>query len=94
MQNVTLVGLASIAGLEVGGGPVIPEEPSAPPGDLGIWQDPGGYNPDAPGTPLPPDEPPPEREPLVEWKAAWSEETGWVIVGTPTGAHPAPSKRR
>jgi len=92
VQNVTLIGLASLTDLQVGGGPIIPEAPpGTPPGDLGIWEDPGGYNPDSPSTPLPPDKPP--TTPPIKWKAVWSEETGWVIVGTPSGAHPTPSRR-
>lgn len=69
-----------------------PENPGDPP--LVIW---GGGN--AP-FPTPPIElpgagtPPPGGEPqrLFEWKTAWSEQTGWVVVGVPKGAHPAPSK--
>ena len=57
--------------------------PGYPPG----W---GGYPPIVPpgggnggdGTPKPP---------LVEWKVAWSPETGWVVVGIPQFPHPAPS---
>lgn len=92
VQNVTLIGFMSDTGLQIGGGPIIPEPPpEIEPPDLIIWQDPGGYNPDNPNEPWPPDKPP--TPPKIEWKAVWSEETGWIIVGTPTGAHPAPSRR-
>jgi len=92
VQNVTLIGLASLTDVKVDGGPIIPPTPpGTPPGDLGIWQDPGGYNPNAPGQPWPP-ETPPTTSP-IEWHAAWSEQTGWIIVGTPTGAHPTPSRK-
>ena len=90
VQNVTLIGLASLTDVKVDGSPIIPEgPPGTPPGDLGIWEDPGGYNPDAPGQPWPK----PPTKPPITWKAVWSEETGWIIVGVPTGAHPTPSKR-
>ena len=92
-QNVTLVGLQTKAGLQIGGGPVIPETPPEVPTDPpGIWEDPGGYNPGSPGSPLPP-EAPPGQKPPIEWHVVWTPDTGWVVVGTPTGPHPAPSKR-
>ena len=28
----------------------------------------------------------------VEWKAAWTAETGWVVIGIPKGPIPTPSK--
>jgi hypothetical protein len=94
-QNVTLVGMASIPGLTIGGGPMPGGEP-LPPLDLGIWEDPGGYNPDHPGEPVPPDVPPEQSQ--VKLKAQWTPEEGWtvVVVVTPgSGATvPTPSKRR
>ena len=43
---------------------------------------------------LPPDLPPtlpdPDNRPL-EWKTAWTPQTGWVVVGVPTGPAPTPS---
>ena len=90
VQNVTLIGLASLTNVQIGGGPIIPEAPTGDP--PGIWEDPGGYNPNNPGQPWPPDVPPATEKPIT-WKAVWSEETGWIIVGTPNVPHPAPSKR-
>jgi hypothetical protein len=94
-QNVTLVGMASIPGLSVGGGPMPGGEP-LPPLDLGIWEDPGGYNPEHPSEPVPPDVPPAD-EPQAKLKAQWTEEDGWtvVVVITPgSGAVPTPSRRK
>lgn len=119
-QSVVLMGKASIIGLTVGGGPIIPpEEGGSPPGIWGptdpfptppivippetpsepplvIWgpndprptppiELPGGGNPPTGG----------ERVKLVEWHTAWTEETGWIIVGTPAEGvpHPTPSKK-
>jgi hypothetical protein len=71
-----------------------PQKPGDPP--LVIW---GGGNQPFPTPPieLPGDggEPPPGGEPvrLVEWHTAWTEETGWVVVGVPTVPTPAPSKK-
>jgi hypothetical protein len=94
VQNVTLIGFMSDTGIQIGGGPIIPEAPpEVSPPDLGIWQDPGGYNPDNPSTPLPPDQPPAEIQKPIEWHVAWSEDTGWIVVGTPTGEHVTPSKK-
>jgi hypothetical protein len=41
---------------------------------------------------LPETPPGQERPKLIEWHFGWSEETGWVVVGTPNPDHPAPSK--
>jgi hypothetical protein len=43
---------------------------------------------------LPPEgtEPPVEGQPPIEWRVAWSESTGWIVVGIPTGPTPTPSK--
>jgi hypothetical protein len=94
-QNVHLVGMGSIAGLSVGGGPMPGGEP-LPPLDLGIWEDPGGYNPEHPSEPVPPDKPPEEAS--VKLKAQWDEENGWtvvVVVEPGEGAEvPTPSGRR
>ena len=101
-QNVVLFGEASITGLSVGGGPIIP--PGQPPSGGGdpphIW---GGGNvpmpsppianvPGAPGYKPPGDKPPEPINPPVEWKAIWAgPEHGWVVVGIPTGPTPTPS---
>jgi hypothetical protein len=96
-QNVTFIGLASITGLGIGGGPILPPDvpPDQIPPDLGFWQDPGGYNPDNPNQPWPPEtEPPPDQKPPFEVKVGWTEENGWFVVLVPTGTHPAPSGAR
>ncbi len=85
-QNVHLVGFASIAGLKVDGGPILPEGPP-----LEIWGDIGDYIDAGFPAPQPPTTPPGQKP--VEWHAVWSEETGWVVVGTPTGEHATPSAR-
>jgi hypothetical protein len=69
--------------------PGVPSHPIViPPPPLGIW---GGSNEPFPTPPifLPPDSP--EREKLIEWHIGWSENTGWVVVGTPNVPAPAPS---
>ena len=38
-----------------------------------------------------PEPPEGERVPKVEWKTAWSPQTGWIVVGIPTGPTPTPS---
>jgi hypothetical protein len=95
-QNVHLVGVASIAGLSVGGGPMPGGEP-LPPLDLGIWEDPGGYNPEHPSEPVPPDQPP-ESGPTAKLKAVWTEDDGWtvVVVVKPGSGQtvPTPSRRK
>jgi hypothetical protein len=41
---------------------------------------------------LPPDVAPPEIEgKRIEWKTAWSQSTGWVVIGIPQGNVPTPS---
>jgi hypothetical protein len=30
--------------------------------------------------------------PGIEWKAAWTPQTGWVVVGLPSGEHVTPSR--
>ena len=45
---------------------------------------------------IPPIDPPTdggEREKLIEWKAVWTPDTGWVVVGLPQFPHAAPSKK-
>lgn len=88
-QNVTFIGLASITGIGVGGGPIYPPEVDPP--DLGFWHDPGGYNPDRPNQPWP--EPPPDQKPPFEVKVGWTEENGWFVVLVPTGEHVTPSRK-
>jgi hypothetical protein len=73
----------------------LPGQGGGPP--LVIW----GPNDPRPGWGLPdlPEEitPPPAQggdgEPVpVEWKAGWTQQHGWVVVGIPTGPVPTPSK--
>jgi hypothetical protein len=127
-QDVTITGLASVACLGVGGGPVIPPAvppnyPNVPPHPaFPIWGGPGAGFPGGPGYPpvvgggptyppwwpgfpahpipptiwpTPPEggggQPPESTTPPIEWKVAWSPETGWIVVGIPTGEHPTPS---
>ena len=96
----TIVGLASIAGLEVGGGPIEPppDIPVQPP--LEIWPNPPegqapmpGHPIALPGDPWWPTEPPPQVEPPHEgwnWSAAKS---GWYYLYVPGSASPSPKKR-
>ena len=78
----------------------IPPEGGQPP--LGIWgpTDPRpGYglpgpqpHPEHPIV-LPPDLPPETPEGgRIEWKTAWTPQTGWVVVGIPQEPHPSPSR--
>jgi len=80
-QPVTLVGIAGLSGLEVGGGPIIGQPPvGGPPGSptFPIWGPPGIDLPDKPGyppsvgggpiIPVPPDSPnvpPPGSPPQI-----------------------------
>jgi hypothetical protein len=68
--------------------PGVPAHPIViPPPPLGIW---GGANEPFPTPPifLPEGG---ERPKLIEWTIGWSEETGWVVVGTPNVPAPTPS---
>lgn len=68
-----------------------------PPGQTGgwgpvyIW---GGGPGARPPIYIPEPTPPTETVPAIEWKAAWTPVTGWVVVGVPTGPTPTPSKRK
>jgi hypothetical protein len=59
--------------------------PNDPRPSVPIAEPPWGWG----GTPPPIEVPP---TPGFEWKAAWTESTGWIVIGIPTGAHPSPSK--
>lgn len=98
-KNVTLAGLASLTGLEVGGGPIAPG--GGPPS---IWPSPG--HPEHPiyippsiwgpgdGRPTPPiviPPPPGVTGPPLEIKIVWTPLNQWQVVLVPTGEHPAPS---
>lgn len=87
VEQATFVGLASLTGLGVGGGPIVPDKPP------GIW---GGPIDPYPGHPLPEPpgpKPPDPTEPPVKWKTVWTPTEGWVVVGiiTPSGDHVVPS---
>lgn len=64
---------------------------------LVIWGPPGPWPTPPIALPpnLPPSLPPAQGsggQPVpVEWKTGWSEQTGWVVVGVPTGVVPTPS---
>jgi hypothetical protein len=40
---------------------------------------------------LPPTMPDPDNRP-IDWKTAWTPQTGWIVIGVPSGAHLTPSK--
>jgi hypothetical protein len=82
-----------------------PPDGSKPP--LGIWGPPqmppgywgGGMGPGVKPQPhpehpivLPPDLPPETPDGgKIEWKTAWTPQTGWIVVGIPQEPHPTPS---
>jgi hypothetical protein len=86
---------------------VIPPPPDSPPGTPPIavqlpifpWtpQHPIVLPPPAEGAHpehpivLPPTMPDPDNRP-IDWKTAWTPQTGWIVVGVPSGEHPTPSK--
>lgn len=97
LEQCVIHGLASIEGVGVGGGPVIPPPGSGdkPPG---IWG--GGNVPmpnppiaNVPGAPGYEPKPPDPITPPVKWKPIWTQENGWVAVGVidPDIPHPTPS---
>lgn len=92
-QPVTLVGIAGLSGLEVGGGPIIGQPPAGgPPGSptFPIWGPPG-FNPPGPGyppgigggpvippiPPEPPTNPSEPKPPPPEGGWGWHPEYGW-----------------
>jgi hypothetical protein len=102
MTKVRLTGQLSIAGLSVGGGPVIPPvtDPPATPGvpTFPIWGPPGmelppiaGYPPVA-GHPLPPTETPPDASKPPAFLPIWHPDYGWIVV--PVFPVPTPSGKR
>lgn len=69
---------------QIWGGPYFPPviwDPASPTNPI---VSPG--DPDHPGGGRP-------ATPKIEWKTAWSPETGWVVVGVPTGEHVTPSEQ-
>ena len=99
----TLVGFASITGLTVGGGPVVPEAPPdiKPEPPLVIWGGPidpypdiGGPGPQPPW-PIdpPPDEIPPPTPPHEGWN--WSAvNSGWYYLYVPGPGAAGPKRGR
>ena len=97
----TFVGNAAIAGLEVGGGPIIPpdeiDEIPKPEPPLVIWG--GPFDPPHPEHPivlppdLPPDQPPAQPVPPHEgWN--WSQaKSGWYYLYVPGQGEPGPKRR-
>jgi hypothetical protein len=69
--------------------PLVIWGPSDPRPTVPIAEPPWGWG----GTPPEIEVPPQPDLPAVEWKAAWTPVTGWIVVGIPTGAHATPSKR-
>jgi hypothetical protein len=72
----------------------VPVDPGygIPEGGLGTW----GPNDPRPTPPivLPPDLPEQLPDPdnrMIEWSTAWTEKSGWVVIGIPQGEHPTPS---
>jgi hypothetical protein len=97
----TIVGMASITGLSVGGGPVLPPEevpPVEPP--LVIWPNPPEGQAPLPSHPIvlpdpiqPPEKPPAQAEPPHEgWN--WSQaKSGWYYLYVPGEGQAGPKKR-
>jgi hypothetical protein len=65
--------------------PILPPQISGGPGALPPWVMPPIY---IWGDPIRPAEPPE----IVDWHAAWTEKTGWIVVGIPNVPAPTPSK--
>ena len=91
----TITGWAHIAGLEVGGGPILPpDQVPQPEPPLVIWGGPIDPYPDhgLPTPPTPPDKPPTPPVPPHEgwnWSAAKS---GWYYLYVPGPSAPGPKK--
>lgn len=109
MQQVVLIGEASLTGLGIGGGPIIPpDKPGHPPGypAFPIAGPPGVDFPDKPGYPPtigggpiipPPIEPPPNPEtpkpPPPGGGWGWHPEYGWGYFPM-TGGKPQPPGKK
>ena len=92
----TLVGFASITGLQVGGGPILPPS-EVPPVDppLIIWGGPIDPYPDhgLPIPPMPPEQPPPVATPPKEgWNLSHAK-GGWYYLYVPGPTDPQPHKK-
>lgn len=71
---VTIVGMAHITGLEVGGGPIIPPEMKPPENPDHIW---GGGNEPFPTPPIHIPDPPPIEQPPPQVIKPFPPEGGW-----------------
>lgn len=105
IQPVTIVGEATITGLGVGGGPIIPPSGGSPPviwpgpGDPdypiglppGIWPNPPEGQAPIPEHPIVIPPPGGNGGPPLQIKVVWTPQTGWQVVLIPTGPHPSPS---
>lgn len=106
-ENVTLVGVASLSDVGVGGGPIMPPSGGPP----SIWPSPGHPahpivippeiwpkppDPDAPRPehPIVIPHPPEIQGPDLEVKTIWTPGQGWQVVLVPTGEHVTPSGRQ
>lgn len=69
----------------------VPGRPTHP-----IYYPPVIWDPARPANPITspgdPDHPGGDRQPIVEWKTAWSPSTGWIVVGVPTVPVPTPAE--
>ena len=105
-RGVTIVGLATLTGLGVGGGPV---GPSGPPGHpaFPIWGPPGVTLPPGPGYPPvaghplpeppptePPDNPDIVKPPPPQGGWGWSPQYGWGYFPGPCGSQPHAEEKK
>lgn len=78
--------------------PPIANAPGVPPsGNPPTWP-PVDAHPEHPIV-LPPETPPDQPPPTgpigaLQWQTVWTEEYGWAVVGTQTGPHVTPSKKK
>jgi hypothetical protein len=65
-----------------------PSHPIVPPGGYPHPEHPIVIPPGA----TPPDPPPTGPLGALAWSTIWTEQTGWAVIGVPTGPHPTPSQ--
>lgn len=91
---VTITGIAQIAGLEVGGGPILPEPPDEKPPEppLTIWPKPGDPDMPFPEPPIPPIDPP--AAPVIPHEGwNWSAlKSGWYYIYVPKPGDAQPKR--